>query len=106
MYVTLKCTNLPWMRTSDFVDEVVVVAAFAKESLGSHSCADLGQHREVSGIVQSKCGNGCGKSGSIQDTEMLLSCQRDRGNIVFGKCIARRNNLASSEDRGPIKDSN
>ena len=106
MCVTLKCTNLPWMRTSDFVDEVVIVAAFAEESLGSHSRANLGQHREMGGIVQSKCGNGCGKSGSIQNTKVLLSSQRDRGNVVFGKCIARRNNLASSEDRGPIKDSN
>ena len=57
-------------------------------------------------LIESKGSDRGRERGAVEDTEVLLGLERDGCNVVLGKRIGGGHNLARTERRGTIVDTN
>ena len=96
--------DLAGVRAGDGVDERGKGAEGAEHGLGAHRGADLGEEREVHGVVEGEGGDGGGEGGAVEDTEVFLGAEGDGLNTVLSEGLVRSNDFASAELGRAVED--
>lgn len=60
--------DLSWMRAGNLVDEGGIISPDAEQCLGPHCRANLGQQRQMDGLIECQASHRCRECRAVEDT--------------------------------------
>lgn len=90
----------------DSVDKVIEGTTGTCKCLCTHSSANLRQHREMDGVVESKGCNRGREGRSIENSKVLFGCEWEWSDAMSFERLARRNHLARTKCSRAVEYSN
>lgn len=77
--------DLTGVGSAFVMDEWIEGGLGSEESFNAHSSEDLGEQRDMNGVVENQRRNRCGEGCSVQNPEMFLGLEGDWLDIVLSK---------------------